>query len=311
MSNLTSDELQNQITVMTDEIQTVKSRNGQYLYNPKNDRALLLSEGNPNEFLDDEVSTEFRRGHVKLLRRYELNVAGIRIHINKIQDLLDAYHALLEMPWLLTISLICQSLVLLYIAKFENSLTTVWQHMTLLNDFGWIILTYTIGLIIVVIHEFGHIANYQFHTGCKQMFWGIELRFYFLLMYYTSVPFVGFLNKKSQLEVVMGGVRSQALLGLMLSVLGVAFSDNIIVVLFLADNLLIMLTNLLPVMRLDGYWAINIKLNLNDYVSDFWSDIKQRKLPKVSITCLVLFNYLVILFSFCSFVYGIFVFITG
>lgn len=143
------------------------------------------------------------------------------------------------------------------------TLANLPKDMSLTN----IILLYIMSILTIAIHELYHgITCNKFTNGVKEM--GIMI-FYFQPAMYCNVSSVYLLKNKKQKIIIFGaGIFSQ----LVLSAVSVityfiftklGFSPKILIY-YSFSNLVIALYNLIPFIKLDGYWILSTLLNIQN-----------------------------------------------
>lgn len=103
----------------------------------------------------------------------------------------------------------------------------------------------------------------------------VFVKIFFLFMFYTNVNFIEQLSKKKQLKIMIGGIQIQMMISGILCLIMLVNSSRILILLFL--NSFNILINLLPFIKTDGYWIVNLLIDSQDYMSSFKSWIKKRK----------------------------------
>jgi putative peptide zinc metalloprotease protein len=153
---------------------------------------------------------------------------------------------------------------------------SAYQSGTHSFSFTHLIYIYLAQLIIIMLHEFGHYYSYNKYIGTTKMRFGVLVRYLFLLLFYNNVNFMRTLEKREKLWITISGVLTQLFAGGILAAIYLMSFNNIILYIY-AVNILIAATNLLPFLRLDGYWALNLLISSEDYMREFKNWIFKRK----------------------------------
>lgn len=149
-------------------------------------------------------------------------------------------------------------------------------------------------LLITCIHEFGHYYYYQKYVQSEKLQVGVLLRYIFMPMFYTNVNFMEQLNKKKQIKIIIAGVSAQLVVNGLLSILLFATMNRMVFLLFFI-NIFNILMNLIPFLKMDGYWLINIVIGSEDYMKAFKSFLLEKKRIKISEFILGSVNSMIIL----------------
>ncbi|MCE5034947.1 hypothetical protein KJB64_11685 [Staphylococcus cohnii] len=149
-----------------------------------------------------------------------------------------------------------------------------------INYWFLIIYVYITQIIITALHELSHFYFYQKNFKTHKTNFGITLRYFFLVLFFTSVPFMNLMNKENKNNLILAGIKTQITISGVLCVFSVIFGDyssNIYFKIVFYYNFFILLTNALPFFKLDGYWYISNVLNINNYMSYYFSMIVRKQ----------------------------------
>ena len=127
-----------------------------------------------------------------------------------------------------------------------------------------ILFQYTIGSIcILFLHELGHAsASYRYNIPPKKIGFGIYFLFPIL---YTDVTKSWLATQKQRICIDTGGFYFQAIFTTCLLVIGSIFTlPPVLISMLLWDNLLIVIYNLNPLLKFDGYWIISDILGVDN-----------------------------------------------
>lgn len=215
-----------------------------------------------------------------------LNLKFKSCFIKKILNLLNIFFN----KFTFIISLISILFMPRILLEFKNFQT---QDLNINN----LILIFLIQFFIIIIHELGHLQEYSKKFKREYIYCGMQLRYFCLLMFYTDVSFFSILNKNEKIKIILAGIRNQIILNFFLIILYYIYHKNIIL-LSITINSIIIITNCLPFMRLDGFWFINTLLNTENYMDDFIMCIKKKYKIKPIIFFLGILNIVTIICSF-------------
>lgn len=119
--------------------------------------------------------------------------------------------------------------------------------------------------IITIFHEFGHIMQCKKYAGYVGRC-GIMLYFLFPVLY-TDITITNSLIKKEKSIVIMAGVKNQLLVNGVLGIIVILQNlfqgqwNDILIILFLLNTIMI-LSNLNPFFKYDGYWLLCTKIGV-------------------------------------------------
>lgn len=195
------------------------------------------------------------------------------------------------------IGIICKLLIvfgLCFSPYFTNQLISFYISSDI--KFDWIM---SVGilicqLIITCFHELGHYYYYQKYIHSEKLQMGILLRYIFLPMFYTNVNFMNHLDKKKQVKIITAGVMTQLVVNGLMCLMLLITMNKFILLLFIM-NLFNVFMNLIPFLKMDGYWLINILIDSDDYMKSFKNFIFKGQRVKLSEFLLGTLNLVVIL----------------
>lgn len=164
------------------------------------------------------------------------------------------------------------------------------------TEFSWamVLVLYVSQIVITMLHELGHYYYYQKYITSNKIRFGLLLRYFFLFMFYTNVNFMDHLSKRKQLKIMIAGVQTQWIINGVLCIVMLFKTSEFLLLLFFL-NLLNIVINLVPFIKTDGYWIINLLIGSDDYMLSFKNWIrKKNKSIKGSELLLATFNIVVI-----------------
>ena len=125
--------------------------------------------------------------------------------------------------------------------------------------------------MIILLHEMSHYYYYNKYFQPKFIRLGITIRYFFLLLFFTAVPFINTMEKEKKKILITAGIKTQVTIEGVLSIVILFNPDNFYYLLFLV-NLGSIIINILPFFKLDGYWYTTTVLNIDDYM-DYYKDM--------------------------------------
>ncbi|HEX3581987.1 MAG TPA: ThiF family adenylyltransferase [Thermoanaerobaculia bacterium] len=206
------------------------------------------------------------------MRRVEWGRLGqLRIHVGEPNAFLDRIAPLTG--FLMTRSAIAAG-VLLSIAGFGVGVAHGRQMGTVLQSFPWsvtqILVIIALLFAVTVLHELGHAAACR-HFGAPVRSVGVMLYYLQPAAYADITDSWQLRNRWHRVAISSAGIYVQALLTsaavLLWTALRVTHHHGDILVVFIVMNLSIIVMNVLPFVRLDGYWMVSNALpmtNLRD-----------------------------------------------
>lgn len=269
-----------------------------FLYNEQNDRMLKV-QSNPREYLLSYKSgnssiDKLISSKKKWVKFPDIRLIQFSIPAKKLSKLFALTEKLLSIN-LVILSIILQ--IFLFIPFVNNNIESIIQlkstPQSTLNHSFFIFISV---LIVGIVHELGHYAIYQNDFHQDHIYWGMSLRYFVMTVFFSSVPFMFELPLSRKRKLITAGVRMQAQLGCIAMILGsIPLLHNYFFVILWFSNLTILLINILPFMKLDGFWMINSFLGVHSYTESFWNDIKNKKVPNGKTSLLTFLNYISIL----------------
>lgn len=154
-------------------------------------------------------------------------------------------------------------------------------------------------LIIVLLHELGHVYAYLQNIKVTKIRMGFLIRYFCLPLFYSNVNFYRQLSKQAQLKIMVAGIKTQAFIGGILFLIMMFLKWDLFYYLY-AVNILMILINCLPFLRLDGYWIINLLIGSENYMNNFLQFLSGKRQIKKSELLLGIINSLFILSVFSS-----------
>ncbi|PTI59903.1 hypothetical protein BU090_09185 [Staphylococcus warneri] len=236
------------------------------IYNNYNNRTIIANEEvinylrNNNSIDSTSPLYNFIEGNKKfsLLEIHIVNILINTKYINQIQKFAkittNNYISILALLFtIITISLKSNDIMKFKDFDFHN--------------IPYLVITmYLSQFIIVLLHELSHYYYYNNFFHPKYIRFGITLRYIVMVLFFTSVPFIDVMNKKDKKKLITAGIKTQITLqGFLSFCLLFTINNDFIITIFLL-NIGIIIINILPFFKLDGYWYLNAILNIKDYM---------------------------------------------
>ncbi|WP_176586067.1 M50 family metallopeptidase [Priestia megaterium] len=273
-----------------------------YIYNSKNDK-MIQADNNTLEYLknyDSHKSEKVDGLENFLFGRKKLDLLNFKILNLKLNT------KGFEKLFIIENNLIIKILFFVLISFFLLTLPMIFKNTISLYQSGafhfklhHLLYIYLAQFSIIMLHEFGHFYSYRKYIVTDTMRFGVMIRYFFMLLFYNNVNYMRTLKKKDKLVIMFSGVTAQMLIGGLLAALCIFYNNNIILYIYFV-NLIILSTNMLPFLKLDGYWIINLLINSEDYMKSFKNFIFFRKKARVIEILLGSINVIIIIFILIS-----------
>ncbi|MFD3221764.1 hypothetical protein ACE3LZ_12640 [Staphylococcus saprophyticus] len=291
---------------------TVKNNESYYIYNQSNNRTIVGNQEVIN-YLENVVNIDSSSPLFDFIEKkakfniLDFNILSFNLE-NKTFINISSFANITSNK---IICIIAFLLTLIFIGT-PNDLNDFqindWKHA-----FTSLIFMYICGFFIILFHELSHMhfyANY-FHTN-KNKF-GFTLRYFFMLLVFINVPFINAMDIKSQKIMVLAGIKTQIFIAGVLSTLALIFptiAGNIYFQIPFFLNIGIIMVNILPFFKLDGFWYTSIILGVPNYMNYFKNMITKNVKFNFFIFLIGVINTtLIILFIVWS-IYRIYLFMT-
>ena len=181
------------------------------------------------------------------------------------------------------------------------------------NEF---ILFYSASVIAVLLHELGHAIVCKYYGGKVEEI-GLLFIFFSPALYCDVSSIREFKGKKERILTLLAGIFVQLIIFSCMSILFIeVYPNSSWVATFTYWNLIMVLVNIIPFIRLDGYWILSTILNVpNLYAKSFqlalglkqnilFNESEQRK--KVYIKIYGYLNFIFVIFSIFSGFVGVY-----
>lgn len=236
------------------------------IYNNHNNRTIIANQEvidylDTNNYIDSQSPLyNFIEGKKKFnpLEFHIINILINTKYINKFQT----FAKITTNNYIVILAILCtiiaMSLKIEDISKFKSVEIYTLPYL--------IIIMYLSQFVIVLLHEISHYYYYNNYFNPKHIKFGITLRYFVMILFFTSVPFIDGMNKQAKKDLITAGIKTQITLQGFLSIILVFFTGNIFIIIIFLLNLGIIIINALPFFKLDGYWYLNSILNIKDYM---------------------------------------------
>lgn len=190
-------------------------------------------------------------------------------------------------------------IVFIILNLFLNTLFIIFLQKTSINGIeNWIIYIFLF-ISLLFTHEMGHALSAKaFGVNCKEIGLGLYIIFPVL---YTNLGESWRLFKEKRVIINLSGIYFQLILGSLLGFSALMVNSTIFTYLFFS-NLLIILLNLNPFIKLDGYWVVSDLLATKNLTKAAYEEVKNifsKNSKKV-------INPLLLVYAFCRILFLIF-----
>lgn len=236
---------------------------------------LILDEKSNDEIRKELCSSRFdniKEEEIDSLRRCLLqgpsnskNTKSVKMKI-KVIDLRNSHQILARLTFLfnpIVVSIVLILWIVLLIIRFDEIFSVDRDFFySLLNSNFYLFGIYGLAsLLIVLIHEFGHaVASMRYNVSPKEIGFGFYLYF---PVFFTDVSMSWLASKKQRIVVDLAGFYFQIITMTVLLIITsfIDLSTEIIQIIIL-DNIFVIIYNLNPLFRFDGYWLFSDLCNI-------------------------------------------------
>lgn len=276
------------------DIQYVIKNNRHWLYNLKNDR-LIVSNNSFEEYLPNiyEKSNPLNGFYSYKNHKFSIFYLQLIRIVVKVQYINFIYRVML---FLLNKYLIF-ILLLFNICAFFLLNINIEYSLSHLSVYEMLMVYAMTTLIILPLHEYAHFSVYYKYFKVKKIVFGFSLRYLSMPVFFIKVPFYKVLERKKQNELILAGIKFQIVAWFLLTILYAIF-PTIFIASLLVINVGIIMTNLLPFLKLDGYWYFSNILKVEDYMVYFRKMFSKGVEFKINVFLFGIINMLFIITSF-------------
>ncbi|MFC3932698.1 hypothetical protein ACVR0S_08185 [Streptococcus dentapri] len=297
----------NQIIKEYKDIQYQINDSRRWLYNVRNDRMItsnhhlenyLKDAEEPDNPLHDFYTSPYKRG--KLTNFHLLRLILDSSKINAFYKI-----SLFFNRWYLTFLMSVASFAMLPSAATAASIDL--NHFSLERFSAWDMaaIYFVTTVVILPLHEYAHFSVYYKFLKPSKVTFGFSLRYFSMPVFFIKVPFYKILKGRKRNELVLAGVKFQVAIWFFLTLIDLLYPSSFLFGLIIV-NLGLIMTNLLPFLKLDGYWYLSNLLGVEDYTAYFKDMFSQNRKFRLDIFLLGIINFLMIIFSIISFIYNLF-----
>ena len=270
---------------------------------------LKVQDGKNSETITNELNTEYQTNYfnIELINDFISNKIGVKKNKNSIKLKFSFYnpekHILLfkKLTYLfdykVSVFIIITFILLTFYLYNTYSVFDVSHQLRSIKIYN-ILIAYVLSYIIMFIHEIGHaVASIKYNIIPKKIGFG----FYFIIpVLYTDLTAVWKLNKWKKIEINLGGVYFQLIVGILLTITRIII-DNQIIDLLIITNITMLINVFNPIFKYDGYWIYsdyfeisNLRQKSNEYISNFFQNNNVKK------------NWPLVIYSFASIIFTLF-----
>lgn len=281
-------------------------RDERWVYNVRNDRMIVSKQPLENYLgeMDDSANPLYDFYHSPYKRGTFTNFHLLRMIVNSSK--IDFFHKLVLFLINRYSMLVMLALSILYLLRFSEQLQYSVEQFSLsqfsVGELGMIYLT-AVG-IVLPLHEYAHFSVYYKYWKPPKVTFGFSIRYFSMPVFFIKVPFYRLLSDKKQNELILAGIKCQVAIWFFLSVLHMVNPSHFVSGLLIV-NLGLIVTNLLPFLKLDGYWYLSNFLKVDDYMIYFKNMFSSKATFRIDILILGILNYILIALSIWSFTHNI------
>lgn len=270
-----------------------------YMYNPQNNFFIKTSSSNKNYIIDSLSNNILPRGLEGIVyKKYNKgNVFYYHFYrrtffVGEKKTLFEILGYLLNMKISFFLFLINLSLLPLISQSQKNlllELPTSLNRESILITGILVIST----LVITIFHEMGHYIAYSKYFKSVSFSFGLAIRYFSFVVFFTNTPYINFLTKQKKIRVIIAGVQFQIFASVILSILLLMINNEVLLLIYL-QNIGLIVINLLPFLKFDGFWLISNLLDCNDYMKAFYNIILGKGKKNIVIIIMGICNILMI-----------------
>ncbi|HDX9652461.1 TPA: peptidase M50 [Bacillus wiedmannii] len=279
-----------------------------YIYNPNNERMIEANQDTLEYLRSYNIETSEK---VEGLERFlfgnkKTNLLNFRLRTFSVSS--KGFETLYKIENIKIFKYLFLCLLIFFAITFpvvvKKGYTFFNSNATKFNIYH-LIYIYAAQIFIISFHEFSHYYTYRKYIKSDKMRFGITIRYFFLLLFFTNVNYMRTLDKRKKIAIMLSGIIGQMIVGSLLAVMYFFSNSNVILYVYIA-NCVIILTNMMPFLKLDGYWVINLIIGSEDYMKSFKTFILNRKKIKSFELLLGLMNCILVAVVIFSGLYLVF-----
>ena len=128
--------------------------------------------------------------------------------------------------------------------------------------------------LVLIFHELGHsIAAKGFNLDVNEIGFGL---YYIFPVFYVDLNQSWKLKKEKRTIINLSGIYIQLIIGIILIILSYFLNDNRVILTVFKINFYIILFNLNPFLKFDGYWVLSDWLGENNLMKKSNTQIKEK-----------------------------------
>lgn len=267
-----------------------------YIYNVENNKMLKAKEEAKTyleniEHAPDKLKkflfSSYSRGPA-----YDFHFLRLIISMNSINPLLKLLR-FITTPIVSLILLILNILFFFIVTSLKGNEILLINEDLIVNIAPYLVFLFVGSFIITFFHELGHFSVYNRYLGSKQLSFGLSIRYFTFLLFFTNTPFINTLTKNKKRHVILAGVQTQLFISIILFLLILLLDSRFFLFLYLQNTGMILI-NLIPFFKFDGYWFISSLLNTEDYMKSFVNIIRKQEKFNSKIFFLSVMNILLV-----------------
>lgn len=276
------------------------------IYNPQNNRLILTTPETIQKLENLKPETAQRQVKDFVFSKYNRGKL-YNFHFLRLKLKMQSFKPLLEFLYFITTPLLSTAFLIINLfILFSPEIIRKNSYSSITSQISSNFVPLLIGtIIILVIHELSHFAVYSHYLRPIYFSCGLSIRYFSLLLFFTDVPFIRTLSIKERRRVTLAGIESQLFVSIILFCASYFMRSSIFFILYL-QNIGLIVTNLMPFFKLDGYWLINSFLGTDDYMKDFFKIIKRQRVIDWKIMFLGILNSVLIALNVVLLVYKIY-----
>ncbi|TDM28776.1 hypothetical protein ETH98_08570 [Macrococcoides caseolyticum] len=291
----------------------------QYTLNQQGTDFIIYNSANDRTIVGNQEVIEYIRNHPtidntsplfdfvenkKKLKIWDFHIFSTTLNSQQIAGL-SGFSKVTTNPIIVMISLV----VSLYFLFFGFNIRFP-ESPTGIEYLKFLAILYPIQLVIAFFHEMSHFYYYNKNFRPQRVRFGLTLRYFSMLLFFTNVPFMNSLTYEKKQKLILAGIYTQITLMGVLSVLALTFQDistNMYFIFIFIINLGSILTNLIPFLRLDGFWFISNFLKVDNYMHSYLNILKKKASFNLLIFIMGTLNIIFIVITILYSAYGIWI----
>lgn len=285
-----------------------RSEDNYYIYNNYNNRTImgnnevfefLISNNRVNS--DDPLYNFIEKR--KKFNILEFNIFSVSVNTNFINSV-SSFARITTNNFIVMFSLVITLAFIIFNNEFYDL-----NFLSSINIFLLLITIWGVELFLTTFHELSHFYYYQKFFKNPYARFGITIRYVSLFLFFTAVPFMHMINKKQKIKLILAGVKTQVtfsgILVLFLVLIPNLQSSFLVKMIFLI-NLTMIVVNMIPFLKLDGFWYISTVLNTDNYMSYYKNMLLKKEKFNIAFFILGSLNILLIMYLMGFTIYKIY-----